>query len=36
MKQAVKVTKRIEDWRWGVRLENDFDRHKKIFWKESK
>ena len=36
MKQAVKVAKRLADWRWGERLGNDFEGNKNMFWKEVK
>ena len=36
MKRAVKVTKRMADWRCGERLGNDFEGNKKMFWKEVK
>ena len=36
MKRAVKVTKRMADWRWGEQLGNNFEGNKKMFWKEVK
>ena len=36
VKRAVKVAKRMADWRWGERLGNTFEGNKKIFWKELK
>ena len=36
VKRAVKVAKRMADWRWGERLLNNFDCNKKMFWKEVK
>ena len=36
MKRAVQVAKRMADRRWGERLGNDFEGHKKMFWKEVK
>ena len=36
MKQAVKVAKRMADWRWGERLGNGFERNQKMFWKKVK
>ena len=36
MKRAVKVAKRMADWRWGERLGNDLEGNKKMFWKEVK
>ena len=36
VKRAVKVAKRMADWRWGERLGNDFEGNKKMFWKEVK
>ena len=33
---AVKVTKRIADWRWEERLGNDFQVNKKMYWREVK
>ena len=36
MKWAVKVLKRMMDWRWGERLGNVFEGNKKMFWKEVK
>ena len=36
MNQGVKVAKRMEDWRWGERLGNDFEGNKKMFRKEVK
>ena len=35
MQQAVKITKRIWDWRWGE-WGNDSESNKKMFWKEVK
>ena len=35
-KQAVTVTKRMVDWRWGERFGNDFEVNKKILWKNGK
>ena len=32
-KRAVKVAKRMADWRWGVRLGNDFEGNKNMFGK---
>ena len=34
VKQAVKVAKRMADWRWGEQLGNNFEGNKKLFWKE--
>ena len=34
VKQAVKVAKRMADWRWGERLWNNFEGNKRMFWKE--
>ena len=36
MKLAVQAAKRMADRRWGVRLGNDFEGNKKMFWKEVK
>ena len=36
VKRAVKVAKRIADWRLGERLGNDFEGNKNIFWKDEK
>ena len=36
VKRAVKVAKRMEDWRWGERLGNDFEGKKDMFRKEIK
>ena len=36
MKLAVQAAKRMEDRRWGERLENNFEGNKKMFWKEVK
>ena len=36
VKQSIKVAKRMADWRWGERLWNDFEGHKKMFWREVK
>ena len=36
VKLAVQAAKRMADRRWGERLGNDFDRNKKMFWKEVK
>ena len=36
MKQAVKLAKRMADWRWEERLRNDFEGNKKMFWNEVK
>ena len=36
MKLVVQAAKRMADRRWGERLENDFERNKKMFWKEVK
>ena len=36
VKQAVQVGKRMADQRWGERLENNFEGHKNMFWKEVK
>ena len=34
VKQAVKVGKKMADWRWGERLGKDFEENKMMFWKE--
>ena len=31
IKRAVKVAKRVADWRWGERLGNNFEGNKKMF-----
>ena len=36
VKRAVKVAKRMADWRWGERLGKNFEGNKKRFWKEVK
>ena len=36
MKLAVKVAKRMADWRWGERLGINFEGNKKMLWKEVK
>ena len=36
MKRAVKVSKRMADWRWGERLGNNFEGNKRMFWKAVK
>ena len=36
VKQPVQAAKRMVDWQWGERLENDFEGNKKMFWKEVK
>ena len=36
MKQAVKIAKRMADWRWGDRSGNDFEGNKKMVWREVK
>ena len=36
MKLAVKVAKRMADWRWEERLGNDFEGNKKMFWERGK
>ena len=36
MKQTVKITRRMEDWRLGDRLENDFEGKKNMFWRDVK
>ena len=36
VKGAVKVAKRMADWRWGKRLGNNFETNKRIFLKEVK
>ena len=36
MKPAVRVKKRMTDWRLGERLGNDFEGNIKMFWKEVK
>ena len=34
VKRAVKVAKRMADWRWGESLGNNFEGNKNMFWKE--
>ena len=36
MQWAVKVAKRMADWRWGERFGNDFEGNKKMFLKKVK
>ena len=36
VKRAVKVAKRMADWRWGERLGNNFKGNKNMLWKEVK
>ena len=36
MKRAVKVEKRMADWRRGERLGNNSEGNKKMFWKKVK
>ena len=36
MKKTVKFAKRMADWKWGERLQNDFQGNKKMFRREVK